>query len=95
MDGTTTSTAFQGYSSPWRNLAWSFRKSRDQWKSKHQRLKREHKKLQNQLRDVRKSRTHWHEVAEECRRQVQEREQEIAQLQAELAAARVGGEKKG
>lgn len=94
MDDTRTSTTLATLASPWRNLAWSFHKSRENWKDKHQKLKQEHKRLQNQVRDVRKSRDHWREIAEQARLQAVESTAKIAELEAELAAARAS-EKKG
>jgi hypothetical protein len=64
MDDATSPTDFASFRSPWRNLAWSFRKSRDAWKAKYRDLKREQKRLQNQLRDVRVSRDAWRRRAE-------------------------------
>lgn len=95
MDGTASTRSFGGYSSPWRNLAWSFRKSRDNWKQKQQELKREHKRLQNQLADVRKSRSHWQQVTEEVRLELQALQQENARLKTDLAASNAALEKKG
>jgi hypothetical protein len=65
MDDTTPTRPFDSLTSPWRNLAWSFRKSRDSWKEKCARLRRELKRLQNQLRDVRNSRERWRQRAEQ------------------------------
>ena len=65
MDDTTETGSFTSFLSPWRNLAWSFRKSRESWKTKYLELKRAQKRLQNQLRDVRKSREHWRQQAEQ------------------------------
>jgi len=79
--------------SPWRNLAWSFRKSRDKWKAKYQKLKAEHKRLQNQVRDVRTSRAHWRQLAEQTQHQSQALRQELTRLQAQAAAQ--AAEKKG
>jgi hypothetical protein len=64
MDDATSPAAFADFRSPWRNLAWSFRKSRDAWKAKYRDLKREQKRLQNQLHDVRVSRDAWRRRAE-------------------------------
>jgi septal ring factor EnvC (AmiA/AmiB activator) len=95
MDGTTPASPFDNYTSPWRNLAWSLRKSRDNWKHKHQLLQRDHKRLQNQLRDVRASRSHWRQAAEEAQHTIHDLEQKLAQLQAELAASQAASEKRG
>ena len=94
MEGTSATPLCRQFTSPWRNLAWSFRKSRDNWKAKYQKLKREQKRLQNQVRDVRTSRAHWRQRAEQTEHQSQALRQEIAHLQAQ-AAARAAAEKKG
>jgi peptidoglycan hydrolase CwlO-like protein len=93
MDDQTTS--FDCYTSPWRNLAYSFRKSRDNWKRKYQDLKRQHKRLQNQVRDVRKSRAHWQGQAVDAGQHCQDLQQEITRLKQQLAAAQAAGEKRG
>ncbi|MGF1580414.1 MAG: hypothetical protein ACFCD0_13720 [Gemmataceae bacterium] len=49
------SSDFSKYTTHYPNLACSFRRSRDLWSHKHQDLKPDHMRLQNQLRDVRKS----------------------------------------
>ena len=95
MDGTTATSFFAKFTSPWRNLAWSFRKSRDNWKKKFQELKGEHKRLQNQVHDVRKRREEWRSQAEHEQTTSATLRAEIAQLQAELAAEIAAGEKKG
>jgi uncharacterized protein YlxW (UPF0749 family) len=95
MDGTASTSFFGKFTSPWRNLAWRFRKSRDTWKKKYQDLKREYKRLQNQVHDVRKSRAQWRNAAEQEQEESQALREEIARLQAELTLAQNAGEKKG
>ena len=95
MDGTASSSVFAKLRSPWRNLAWSFRKSRDNWKKKFQALKGEHKRLQNQVHDVRKSREAWRSKAEQEQTTSASLRAAIARLQTELAAQHASGEKKG
>ena len=95
MDGTTTTAFFAKFTSPWRNLAWSFRRSRDKWKKKFQELKGEHKRLQNQVRDVRTSREEWRGKAAQEQTTSAALRAELAQLQVELAAAKTASEKKG
>jgi predicted nucleic acid-binding Zn-ribbon protein len=90
-----TPVPFHDYQSPDRNLAWAFRKSRDNWKRKHQALKQDHKRLQNQLRDVRKSRQRWQQRAQQAEHEAQSLRAQLAAAQAALAQARDGGEKKG
>jgi hypothetical protein len=95
MDGTTSASFFTKFTSPWRHLAWSFRKSRDNWKKKYQKLKREHKRLQNQVHDVRKSREHWRSLAEQTQAQGQALKEASARLQAESTVFQAADEKKG
>lgn len=95
MEGTAATSFFSTFTSPWRNLAWSFRKSRDSWKRKYQELKRDQKRLENQVRDVRKSREHWREQAEEKEKELQAVHEEMARVRVELATTEAASEKKG
>jgi len=95
MEGTASASFFSTFTSPWRNLAWSFRKSRDGWKRKYQELQREQKRLENQVHDVRKSREHWRQRAEEKEKELQALHEEMARMRAELAASEAAREKKG
>ncbi len=65
------------FTSPPHKLIKFFRSSRDNWKSKHQQVKKELKLAQNQVRAVEKSRAKWRQDAEATRA-------EIARLQTEL-----------
>ena len=65
------------YSSPAHKLIKFFRSSRDKWKAKHQRVKKELKLSQNQMRAVEKSRVKWRQEAEAVHG-------EIARLQTKL-----------
>lgn len=65
------------FSSPPHKLIRFFRSSRDKWKTKHQKVKKDLKLAQNQVRAVERSRTKWRQVAEGTR-------DEVARLQAEL-----------
>ena len=62
------------FKSPLSKLASVFRKGRDNWKAKHQALKRDLKRLQNQTAAVEKSRKDW-------RTQCLSLRQHVAQLQ--------------
>jgi chromosome segregation ATPase len=68
-------------------LIWSFRKSRDRWKSKHQDLKAEVKGFQNQIAAVTQSRARWRAKAERAGEQVTALEAENAALRAQVAAS--------
>lgn len=65
------------YSSPRHKLIKFFRSSRDNWKAKHQRVKKELKLVQNQVRAVEKSRANWRQEAEAAHA-------EISRMQTEL-----------
>jgi hypothetical protein len=67
-------------------LIWSFRKSRDRWKRKHQALKAEVKGFKNQIAAVTKSRQHWRIKAEQAGEHVITLEAENAALRAQLTA---------
>jgi len=68
------------FSSPTVKLVRFFEKSRDRWKAKHGKVKKECKKLQNQTRAVEKSRENWRERARTSERRVADLQREIVQL---------------
>ena len=70
------------YSSPAHKLIKFFRSSRDNWKTKHQQVKRELKLVQNQVRAVEKSRAKWRQDVEATRA-------EVARLQTELEEVKI------
>ena len=65
------------FKSPARKLIRFFERSRDNWKRKYKQVKRERKKLSNQLRAVEKSREHWKDVAIRERQRSQQLEREL------------------
>lgn len=67
----------QEYTSPARKLIRFFERSRDNWKRKYMEVKRDRKKLSNQLRAVEKSREHWKDVARQERQRSQQLEREL------------------
>jgi hypothetical protein len=67
-------------------LIWFFRRSRDLWKGKYQRLKASFKRLTNRVADLTKSRDLWKEKAKQADGQVAALEAQIVGLQAEVAA---------
>ena len=67
----------QPFKSPTRKLVRFFQRSRDGWKRKYMEIKRERKKLTNQVRAVEKSREHWKEVARQERERAQQLEREL------------------
>jgi predicted nucleic acid-binding Zn-ribbon protein len=68
-------------------LIWCFRKSRNQWKKKHQELKSTVKGFKNQIAAVTKSRELWRLKAEQTSEQVSILEAEIRELRAQTAAS--------
>lgn len=76
---------FAEYKSPWRALAWSFRKSRDGWKQKYAKVKREIKRFQNQARDVTKSRDQWKNTANALDAENKSLQAQLVGMQAQLA----------
>jgi chromosome segregation ATPase len=86
-----TTPASKNYTSRPGALVWSFRKSRDRWKSKYQELKATIKGYKNRVADVTKSREQWRLKAEEATTRIAALETEVATLRAEIAT---GGEKK-
>ena len=76
------------FKSPIRKLVLFFQKSRDQWKAKHQELKRQEKKAQNQVRAVEKSRDLWRNKAERADRECRRLATEVAALKKKLTKSR-------
>jgi uncharacterized protein YlxW (UPF0749 family) len=74
-------------------LIWSFRKSRDRWKSKHQTLKASVKQYKNRVSDLTKSREQWRLKAEQATTRLAALEAEIATLRTEAASHAAGGKK--
>jgi chromosome segregation ATPase len=72
-------------------LIWSFRKSRDRWKSKHQALKASVKRYKNRAADLTKSREQWRLKAEQATTRLAALEAEVAALRAEGASHAEGG----
>ena len=68
----------QTFKSPSRKLIRFFERSRDNWKRKYMKLKRERKKLSNQVRAVEKSREHWKVIARRERQRAEQFERELA-----------------
>jgi uncharacterized protein YceH (UPF0502 family) len=86
-----TTPTITNYTSRPGALIWSFRKSRDRWKSKYQELKASAKRDKNRAADLTKSRAQWRLKAEEATARLAALETEVAELRAKDAA---GAEKK-
>lgn len=69
-----------GFRSRLSALVWFFKKSRDGWKKKYQKVKQEIRGFRSELRDVRRSREKW-------RLRVEELERENRTLREQLAKA--------
>ena len=85
---------FSSYISPWRALAWSFHKSRENWKRKYAAVKRDIKRVQNEARDLRKSRERWKEKAEAFEMENDSLQATVAELEERLASQELDAEKK-
>jgi len=88
MDATAelcTKTAREDYTSRPGALIWFFRKSRDGWKKKHQKLKATVKGFKNQIAAVTKSREQWRLKAEQADERIAALEAEVAGLHARVA----------
>lgn len=72
-------------------LIWSFRKSRDRWKSKYQQLKATVKGYKNRLADLSQSRENWRLKAEQADLRVTDLESELAKLRANVTVESSGG----
>jgi len=74
------------FSSPVVKLVRFFETSRDRWKAKYGKVKKQCKKLQNQTRAVEKSRENWRGRARAWQRRVAELEREIKELKLRRGA---------
>jgi uncharacterized protein YlxW (UPF0749 family) len=81
---TTPIETLKSYSSRPGALIWSFRKSRDRWKSKYQALKASVKHHKNRVADLTRSREQWRLKAEQTATR-------LATLEAEMATLRAQG----
>ncbi len=82
-----------GYKSRPGALIWFFRKSRDQWKSKHQQLKATVKGYKNRLADLTLSRDSWRLKAEQAEIRLVALESELARLRANVKVESPSGGK--
>lgn len=73
------------FKSPVHKLVSCFRKSRNRWKEKCQKEKRQNKLLSNQNRAVEKSRNQWKDAAKTAQREVLELRREIERLKCSAA----------
>ena len=87
--------ALADYKSSYRHLAWCFRRSRDNWKNKHRRLKGDHDRLRNQLRSVTASRERHEQAARQAALKAEGLRLQVDDLRRQLLDARDGSEKRG
>lgn len=73
------------YTTPRWVQAWFLQRSRDNWKAKHQQLKRDAKRLLNRVNDVTRSREKWREQAEKREQRIKDLETQVAALQEQVA----------
>ena len=86
MDDSTRCDDPVQYKSPAWAQRWFLKRSRDNWKRKHMKLKADCKRMENRVNDVTKSRERWRQENKELRARVEELEQQIAVLQGQLAS---------
>lgn len=91
MDTTASDDDKVKYTTPHRVQAWFLGRSRDRWKQKYMDLKRQSKRLQNQVAAVTKSRAKWRTDAKELRQHLEEAEARNVELQAQLDALKKDG----
>ena len=73
-------TGAREYKSPVHKLTRFFERSRDNWKAKHQAVKRQCRQLENQVRAVEKSRAHWKEQARQQSKRARDLERQLEEL---------------
>ncbi len=78
---------FDDYKSSWRALAWRFRKSRDNWKSKYQTVKDQTRRMKRQVRDLSSSKAEWKERAKALEAENRAFQVELAELKDALQVA--------
>jgi predicted nucleic acid-binding Zn-ribbon protein len=78
---------FDDYKSPWRALAWRFRKSRDNWKSKYQTVKDQTRRMKRQIRDLTGSKEKWQERAKALEVENRAFQVQLAEFQDALQSA--------
>ena len=86
MDGAATMTEIrQTFRTPLRILVPKILKSRDAWKAKSDRRKKQLKSAQITIRDLKLSREHWKQTAEALQEQVRQLQEQLQQSRTELA----------
>jgi hypothetical protein len=102
MEGPTTPNDAPSFRSPPRILIPKLVESRDKWKAKAGRRKKELKKAQIRGRDLSVSRDLWKERAlaaeqelQATRQQLDQHQRELEQVHAEVAVLREEGQKRG
>jgi chromosome segregation ATPase len=86
MDGATGSA--QTFLTPPRILIPKLVLSRDGWKDKANQRKKKLKAARIRIRDLEASRDHWKQKTTDAQKRIAELEQQFAQTQQDLAAAR-------
>ena len=95
MDATSHDGNKAAYTSPPWAQRWFLLRSRDNWKQKYMDLKTDHKRLQNRVNDVTKSREEWRDESKQYKDRIQKLEAENAALQEQMAALKKDGPHQG
>jgi SMC interacting uncharacterized protein involved in chromosome segregation len=95
MDATTHDSNKKAYTSPPWAQRWFLLRSRDNWKQKYMDLKTDHKRLQNRVNDVTKSREEWRDETKQLNERIQKLEAENTALQEQMAALKKDGPHQG
>jgi SMC interacting uncharacterized protein involved in chromosome segregation len=95
MDATTHDGDKTAYTSPPWAQRWFLQRSRDNWKQKYMKLKKDAKRLQNRVNDVTKSREEWREESKQLKQRIQKLEAETTALQEQMAALKKDGPHEG
>jgi predicted nucleic acid-binding Zn-ribbon protein len=65
-------TQQNNYKTPLKKLVQFFKESRDNWKAKYKKIKKENKRLEHKVRTLLKSRKKWKKEALELRKQIKQ-----------------------
>ena len=94
MMGNDRKDDLAGFKSPRRILAGFFKRSRDQWKAKYQRLQKENKRFCNRAADAVRARERWRQRAESSEAQTKRLRTQLRAAQAESVSSKEA-QKKG
>jgi chromosome segregation ATPase len=75
----------RGFKSPLRKLTRFFESSRDKWKAKYSKLRKEYRLADNKVRAVTKSRERWKQVAEQAQQEARRLREELESVKKSAA----------